>query len=202
VLEVGRRTGHSRTLMQKCEIRCGLDYFSGMLDKARQRDESLGLMRGTATRLRFHEDACDFVFCVYAPHHSNGVAAFIYQGRCGRRLAARAVQNFVGREVLKDPVLHKNGTSQLSLLPEDAFAKRMARILEALDLSERRGLEILFPSDIALPMVFGFVPDAIQSPVHGSHNGKLSHREATNAEGMTVCYSVCGQLLAARTDRG
>jgi len=216
VLEVGCGTGHWLTLMQNCEIRCGLDYSAGMLDKARQRDGSLGLVRGTAAQFPFREGAFDFVFCVHALHHFNDPPAFICEARCvlrtggalaiigmdpqteqdrwylydyfpgtyetdlarypsgdmilhwmkeagfvgcERRIAARIEHDFIGRQVLSDPVLQKNGTSQLSLLTEDAFVNGMARIREALQWAERHGKEIVFPTHIALPIVVGFVAD-------------------------------------------
>jgi SAM-dependent methyltransferase len=84
---------------------------------------------------------------------------------CERRIAARIEHDFTGRQVLSDPILQKNGTSQLSLLTEDAFLDGMARIREALQLAERRGEEIAFPTHIALPIVVGFVPDAVTSSV-------------------------------------
>lgn len=76
---------------------------------------------------------------------------------CQRSLAARIVHDFVGSEVLDDPVLHKDGTSQLSLLTEQAFQQGMARIQDSLRLAEREGRTVVFPMDIALPMVVGFV---------------------------------------------
>lgn len=218
VLEVGCGTGHWLTLMQSCEIRCGLDYSAGMLDKARQRDGSLRLIRGTAIQLPFRKDVFDFVFCIHALHHFDDSLAFVYEAQrvlrtsgafaiigmdpqteqdrwylydyfpgtyetdlarypsgdmilhwmkeagfvgCKRRIAACIEHDFIGREVLSDPVLQKNGTSQLSLLTEDAFVNGMARIREALQLAERRGEEIVFPTHIALPIVVGFVPDAV-----------------------------------------
>jgi SAM-dependent methyltransferase len=82
-----------------------------------------------------------------------------------RRLAAHIVRDFIGREVLNDPILQKNGTSQLSLLTEDAFVNGMARIREAVQLAERRGEGIVFSTHIALPIVVGFVSDAVQSSV-------------------------------------
>jgi ubiquinone/menaquinone biosynthesis C-methylase UbiE len=222
VLEVGCGTGHWLTLMQNCEIRCGLDYSAGMLDKAKQRDESLRLVRGTATHLPFRGDTFDLVFCVHALHHFDDPLAFVYEARyvlqiggmlaiigmdpqteqdrwylydyfpgtyetdlarypsggmilhwmkeagfvgCKRRIAARIEHDSIGREVLSDPVLQKNGTSQLSLLTEGAFVNGMARIREALQLAEGRGEGIVFPTRIALPIVVGFVPDAVQSSV-------------------------------------
>jgi len=217
VLEVGCGTGHWLTPMQSCEIRCGLDYSAGMLDKAKQRDGSLRLVRGTATQLPFCQSVFDFAFCVHALHHFDDPLAFVDEAwrvlRAGgalavigmdpqteqdrwylydyfpgtyetdlarypsgemilhwmkeagfggweRRIAARIEHDFVGRKVLSDPVLQKDGTSQLSLLTEDAFVKGMARIREAIELAERRGQEIVFPTHIALPIVVGFVADA------------------------------------------
>jgi SAM-dependent methyltransferase len=217
VLEVGCGTGHWLTPMQNCEFRCGLDSSAGMLDKAKQRDGSLRLVRGTATQLPFCQGVFDFAFCVHALHHFDDPVTFVYEARCvlraggalavigmdpqteqdrwylydyfpgtyetdlarypsgemilhwmkeagfvgcERRIAARIEHDFIGRKVLSDPVLQKNGTSQLSLLTEDAFVKGMARIREAIQLAERRGQEIVFPTHIALPIVVGFVPDA------------------------------------------
>lgn len=214
VLEVGCGTGHWLTEIEGPTIRCGLDYSAGMLDKARRRDRSLGLVRGTASHLPFDGDAFDLVFCVHAFHHFDDPVAFIqeahrvlgYNGvlavigmdpqtkrdrwylydyfagtresdltrypsgeailrwmvlagftRCERRLAARIVHDFTGPEVLDDPVLHKDGTSQLSLLTEQAFQEGMARIEDSLRLAEREGRTVAFPMDIALPIVVGFV---------------------------------------------
>ena len=216
VLEAGCGTGHWLALMYHCETRCGLDYSAGMLDKARQNDGALGLVRGTATQLPFCENTFDFVFCVHALHHFGDPPAFIYEARrvigtggalaiigmdpqtehdrwyvydcfpgtyetdldrypsgnmilrwmreagfvkCERRLVARIVHNFVGEQVLNDPVLQKNGSSQFSLLTEDAFADGMSRIRKALQMAERRGQKIVFPTHIAFPAVVGFVSD-------------------------------------------
>ena len=61
---------------------------------------------------------------------------------------------------MSDPILQKDGSSQLSLLTADAFVDGMARIRKALQLAKSRGEEIVFPTRIALPAVVGFVPDA------------------------------------------
>jgi SAM-dependent methyltransferase len=214
VLEVGCGTGHWLALMPGYEVRCGLDCSAGMLDKARQRDRSLDLIRGTASRLPFRDGAFDFVFCVHALHHFNDPPAFVQEAqrilrvggalaiigmdpqteqdrwylydyfpgtreidlsrypsgkailrwmrkagftKCERRLAARIAHDFIGCDVLNDPILHKDGTSQLSLLTEDAFLDGMVRIRQAVSLAERESREIVFPLDIALPLVAGFV---------------------------------------------
>jgi ubiquinone/menaquinone biosynthesis C-methylase UbiE len=224
VLEVGCGTGHWLTLLPNVGIRCGLDYSAGMLDKARQRDCPLRLVRGTADRLPFCQGVFDFVFCVHALHHFDDPATFIRQAcrviraggalaivgmdpqrepdqwylydyfsgtretdrgrypcgdmilhwmetagfvRCERRLAARLEHDFIGGKVLNDPILQKNGTSQLALLTEEAFKNGMARIREALRLAESSGEKIVFQTRIALPIVIGFVPDARESRLSG-----------------------------------
>jgi hypothetical protein len=83
--------------------------------------------------------------------------------KCERRVAAHITCDFIGREVLRDPILHKNGTSQLSLLTEEAFAEGMARIRNTLHLAQRRGEEVVFTTHIALPGMVGFVPDTAES---------------------------------------
>jgi SAM-dependent methyltransferase len=217
VLEVGCGTGHWLARIRGPTIRWGLDDSTGMLDKARQREGSLRLVRGTASHLPFNQAAFDLVFCVHALHHFDDPPRFIQEARrvlthhgalavigmdprtepdrwylydhfpgtretdlarypsgqailhwmreagfarCERGLAARIVHDFVGRQVLDDPVLHKDGTSQLSLLTEEAFREGMARIQGALRLAEREGRTMVFPMDIALPVVVGFVSNA------------------------------------------
>lgn len=215
MLEVGCGTGHWLARLPAGGIRCGLDCSARMLDKARERDSSLDLVRGTAGRLPFGRGAFDFVFCVHALHHFDDPAAFIRQARrvirpggalaiagmdpqteqdewylydyfpgtretdrgrypsgdmilhwmeaAGfvrgeRRLAARIEHDWVGSQVLKDPILQKHGTSQLALLIEEAFNEGMARIGEALWSAEGSSEEIVFRTRIALPIVIGFAP--------------------------------------------
>jgi SAM-dependent methyltransferase len=216
VLEVGCGTGYWLTLLPDVGLPCGLDCSAGMLDKARQKDAPLRLVRGTAEQLPFGRGAFDLVFCVHALHHFDDPAAFIRQARrviraggalaitgmdpqgeasqwylydcfpdtretdrgrypsgdailhwmdtvgfvrCERRVAARIEHDLVGSQVLNDPVLDKNGTSQLALLTEEAFQDGMARIREVLRLAESSGERIVFRTRIALPVVIGFVPD-------------------------------------------
>jgi SAM-dependent methyltransferase len=73
-----------------------------------------------------------------------------------RQPAGHIDHDFVGREVLDDPVLQKNGTSQLALLTDDAFQAGMARIKSAVQLVESHGEQIIFHSHIALPAVVGY----------------------------------------------
>jgi ubiquinone/menaquinone biosynthesis C-methylase UbiE len=80
--------------------------------------------------------------------------------RCERGVAARITHDFVGYEVFDDPILHRNGTSQLSLLTEDAFVEGMEHIMNAVQQAERRGEPIVFSTRITLPAVVGFIPEA------------------------------------------
>jgi hypothetical protein len=80
--------------------------------------------------------------------------------RCERRLAARIEHDAFGSQVLNDPILQKNGTSQLALLSEAAFERGMARIREAIRLAEGSGEMIVFRTRIALPVVIGVVSSA------------------------------------------
>ena len=84
---------------------------------------------------------------------------------CERRIAARIDRDYIGREVLSDPILRKNGTSQLSLLKKEVFAKGMARIREALQLAAESGEKAVFATHIALPIAVGFAEDVVRNPV-------------------------------------
>jgi ubiquinone/menaquinone biosynthesis C-methylase UbiE len=215
VLEVGCGTGYWLASLRNCEMRCGLDYSTGMLSKARLRDRALPLVRGTAGRLPFRQGTFDFLFCVHALHHFDDPPAFFHEAcralgpgaaiavigtdpqteqdrwyvydcfpgtremdlvrypsgeamlrwmqeagfvRCGRHIVARIVGQAVGHQVLEDPILQKNGTSQLSLLTDEAFAQGMARIRDAVQAAETQDRELVFYTDIAVPMVVGFLP--------------------------------------------
>jgi SAM-dependent methyltransferase len=76
---------------------------------------------------------------------------------CRRRIAASIKYDFIGHEVLNDPILHKEGTSQLSLLSNEEFRKGMAKIKSVLHQAELCGERIVFPVHISLPIVYGFL---------------------------------------------
>lgn len=76
---------------------------------------------------------------------------------CQRLSDARLRQDFAGKEVLHDPVLQKDGVSQLSLLTDEDFNAGMARIKAA--LAAAGGGEIIFPARISLPGLIGFMPE-------------------------------------------
>jgi ubiquinone/menaquinone biosynthesis C-methylase UbiE len=100
VLEAGCGTGYWLALMEGCDIRCGLDYSAGMLDKARQRDVSLELVRGTATVLPFREGGFDLVFYAHALHRFDDPPAFIKEAQ--RVLwAGYAVNRIIARRYME-----------------------------------------------------------------------------------------------------
>jgi ubiquinone/menaquinone biosynthesis C-methylase UbiE len=59
-----------------------------------------------------------------------------------------------GAEVLEDPILHRHGTSQLTLLDDAAFDQGMARIHDAIGAVE----PVEFATDIVLSVTRGFLP--------------------------------------------
>lgn len=73
------------------------------------------------------------------------------------RVAARIMDTRVGKHVWDDPMLHKNATSQLAVLSDDAYAAGVARIEAALAGATAVDKEIVFPVDISLAMVTGRV---------------------------------------------
>ncbi|MFH1215463.1 MAG: class I SAM-dependent methyltransferase [Pseudomonadota bacterium] len=78
--------------------------------------------------------------------------------RCALMQGASLQYDFRGKEVFADPVLHKNGVSQLALLSEEDFARGMERIRAAIATGGETGEEIIFPARISLPAVVGFAP--------------------------------------------
>jgi hypothetical protein len=77
-------------------------------------------------------------------------------GRIESWMASRIQATYVGRDVFSDRVLHKNGTSQLSLLSEEEFEAGMARIRQALASAETGGPQPRFVVDIHLSTVVGW----------------------------------------------
>jgi len=73
------------------------------------------------------------------------------------RLAERILDPKAGRAVLEDPFLHKDATSQLALLSDTAYAAGLDRMLAAIDAAEAAGEQLLFPVDIPIGMLVGWV---------------------------------------------
>lgn len=77
-----------------------------------------------------------------------------------RSLDAGLHYDFAGKEVFHDPVLQKNGASQLALLSGNDFYEGMEKIKEALQSAHKNHEEIIFPAHILLPAVTGYAPRA------------------------------------------
>jgi hypothetical protein len=60
-----------------------------------------------------------------------------------------------GREILDEPMLQKNATSQLTLLTDDEYSAGVSRIRAAIAKAEAAHEEIVFSADISLHMVAG-----------------------------------------------
>jgi SAM-dependent methyltransferase len=75
------------------------------------------------------------------------------------RVTTRAAQRIEGVQrgeaVFQDPILHRYGTSQLTLLDDDAFERGMQRIRDAVD---RGGDRTVFNTDLVLAVTRGFLP--------------------------------------------
>lgn len=76
-----------------------------------------------------------------------------------RQIVSRTVEEIhdpkVGRAVLEDPFLAKDATSQLTLLSDEAYARGLARIRQALDAAEAAGETVIFQADLTMTMVSG-----------------------------------------------
>ncbi len=70
-----------------------------------------------------------------------------------RRVAERISGSLEGRAVLDDHFLRKGGTSQLTLLSDEAYEEGLRRIRAALAEVEARGQSLAFSVDIALMAV-------------------------------------------------
>lgn len=76
-------------------------------------------------------------------------------GRMESRVACRFAQNRIGRAVLDDPELRRNGCSQMALLTDEQYAAGMNRIIAALHAAE--GLEPpVFSGEISMMMVCAY----------------------------------------------
>ena len=212
ILEVGCGTGYWLAAIRSHGRRVfGLDLSLGMLRKARERESSLTLVRGSAEILPFQSHSFDLIFSVNAIHHfirpdfvrearrllkpGGSLASIALDPHHGRdrwyvydyfpetleidrerypsvgrvadwmiaagfdrvecRAAERIVQNVTGDQILRDPMLHKNATSQLVLLSDEVYAAGIARIKAAIHRAEAAGQPALFPVDVSLMMEIG-----------------------------------------------
>ena len=75
--------------------------------------------------------------------------------RIESRLVERIPDSKEGRDVLSDPFLKKDSVSQLALLSDEAYARGIGRISEAIDAAERAGESISFKTEILIEMLVG-----------------------------------------------
>ncbi|MEK7787024.1 MAG: hypothetical protein AAB658_16600, partial [Chloroflexota bacterium] len=61
-----------------------------------------------------------------------------------------------GREVLTNHFLQKNGTSQLTLLSDEAYTAGLRRIESAIAEAEAKGETLTFPVYISFSMITGY----------------------------------------------
>lgn len=97
ILEVGCGTGRwLADLRPATDQLYGLDLSTGMLSRARERDEQLRLVRGRAGQLPFPTAVFDLVYCVNAIHHFDEPRAFVFEAR--RLLRPRGTLAVVGMD--------------------------------------------------------------------------------------------------------
>jgi ubiquinone/menaquinone biosynthesis C-methylase UbiE len=73
------------------------------------------------------------------------------------RMVDRILDHKVGAQVLDDPFLHKDATSQLALLTDAAYGAGLDRIRMAIAAAEAAGEQLVFPVDIPIAMLVGRV---------------------------------------------
>jgi ubiquinone/menaquinone biosynthesis C-methylase UbiE len=71
----------------------------------------------------------------------------------GQEVAELIINPQYGRAVLNHSILRKNGTSQLILLSDEAYARGLTRLEEDLAQAEGQGRTLTFPEEIALMMI-------------------------------------------------
>jgi SAM-dependent methyltransferase len=82
ILELGCGTGHWLKVLQTSEnYITGLDFSSGMLQRAQSLVRGIDLIRGRAERLPWSAGSFDRVFCINAIHHFVDKPAFLTEVR-------------------------------------------------------------------------------------------------------------------------
>ncbi len=86
----------------------------------------------------------------------------VWMAQCGfERFELRLVDELgkpkYGRDVLQDPFLEKNATSQLILLSDEAYAAGLEQIRGAVERAERKGEVLIFQNTIRIQMLTGWI---------------------------------------------
>jgi len=216
ILEVGSGTGIWLNMLHPVtDGLYGLDYSMGMIEQARNQPAPLKLLRGSAVRLPYQDNAFDLVYCVDAIHHFGDHKAFVneafralkpggalavigfdphegtthwyiydyFEGvydtdlrrypsgtallnwmkaegfqNVSTRVAERILNVHAGEDVLNDPFLKHNSTSQLALLNRNAYQAGIDRITAAIAEAKTRNESIAFRSDILVKAYLGYKP--------------------------------------------
>ncbi|OKY73905.1 MAG: hypothetical protein BM485_16670 [Desulfobulbaceae bacterium DB1] len=184
ILEAACGTGHWLAQLQGCPQKFGLDLSQGMLRQAGQKGGGLNLVRGDAARMLLRPGGALavigmdphrnrdrwYVYDYFTGTHETGLVRYPSTENLVRVMREEGLEgctlmqgatlhyDFRGDEVFADPILHKNGVSQLALLPLDEFSEGMKRIRQAIAAAGKKGERIVFPAHITLPAVVGFAP--------------------------------------------
>jgi ubiquinone/menaquinone biosynthesis C-methylase UbiE len=89
---------------------------------------------------------------------SGTIADWMIDGGFGAvrwRVVEKLCDSRAGREILDEPMLQKNATSQLTLLTDDEYSAGISRVRAAIAKAEAAHEEIVFSADISLHMVAG-----------------------------------------------
>ena len=82
VLEVGCGTAYWLAALNSAGSQLyGLDFATGMLRQAQEREGALSLVQGQAGQLAFAESRFDLIYCVNAIHHFRHQRAFVSEAR-------------------------------------------------------------------------------------------------------------------------
>jgi SAM-dependent methyltransferase len=98
----------------------------------------------------------------------SGGRVWDWMARAGfERMDWRTVEHIqathVGREVLDDHFLRKHSTSQLVLLTDEVYQAGRSRIEAAVRIAEATGERLVFPVDLSLTLVTGWVTETMAS---------------------------------------
>lgn len=129
------------------------------VQEARRVLENGGTLAVVGTDPRGHHD--DWYIYQYFPGtYENDLARFPSWGAIMDWMVASGFQNVslrlagiihdpkAGAEVLDDPFLEKNATSQLTLLSEESYQNGLGRMRAAIAGAEKQGQQLVFPCDI------------------------------------------------------
>jgi len=95
--------------------------------------------------------------------------------KIGLSVMERCQVYWTGREVLSDPLLRKEASSQLSLLTDEEYATGRRRIEMAVAEAEASGQSLLFLTDLTIGMLEGHLRAPVQPGCEGLVRGRREH---------------------------